>query len=45
MSKAGEFQDEQMKELTEELPLVAKLKKLNSSLTTIEVPNVLHMQQ
>ena len=41
MSKVGEFQtseDEQMKELTEELPLVTKLKKLSSSLTTIEVP-------
>ena len=41
MSKAGEFQsseDEQMKELTEELPLVTKLKKLSSSLITIEVP-------
>ena len=48
MSKAGEFQsspDEQMKELTEELPLVTKLKKLSSSLTTVEVPNILHIQQ
>ena len=40
MSKVGEFQssqDKQMKELTEELPLVTKLKTLSSSLTTIEV--------
>ena len=40
MTKAGEFQsseDKEMKELTEE-PLVTKLKKLSSSLTTIEVP-------
>ena len=40
MTKAGEFQsleDEQMKELTEELPLVAKFKKLRSSLTIVKV--------
>ena len=45
MSKAGEFQSseiEQMKELTEELSLVTKLKKLSSSLTTIEVPNIMY---
>ena len=48
MSKAGEFKSseiEQTKKLTEELPLVTKLKKLSSSLTTIEVPNILHIQQ
>ena len=41
MTKTWELQsseNEQTKELTEELPLVTKLKKLSSSLTTIEVP-------
>ena len=48
MSKAGEFrslEDEQTKQLTKELQLVTKLKKLSSSLTTVEVPNILHIQQ
>ena len=37
MSKAGELRSSE-DEQTEELPLVTKLKKLSSSLTTIEVP-------
>ena len=47
MTKIGELrssENEQTKELTEELPLVTKLKKLSSSLTTIEVP-IAHIQQ